>query len=114
MAENEKPKPSRRAAKKAASSSGSNKSTAIRSETVPTAQYSSGTGFEAGQRAPSTKYVTEDGEVVDDEPTGISTVLVAEGDVVREHMVDAIKNGSTATRLRFDNEHSPGDASHNE
>lgn len=85
-------KPSRRnrTAKKAASSSGSNETTAIKSEKVR-GQYASGVGFEAGNVAPSTKWLDENGKVVDKEPTGVSRVLVFEGDVVREHMVDAIK-----------------------
>jgi hypothetical protein len=88
---------------------GSNASTAIKSETVR-GQYASGTGFEAGNIAPSTKYIDENGKVVDDEPTGIGSVLIAAGDVVREHMVETLKRGSTSP-VRYDNEHSPGDAS---
>lgn len=53
-------------------------------------EYSSGTGWEAGQRAPSTKYIDGDGKVVDDEPKGGGHVLVFEGDTVREHMVAAL------------------------
>lgn len=73
-------------------------------------EYASGTGWEAGQIAPSTKYVDMDGKVSDSEPKGGGSVLVAEGDVVRPHMVEALKSG--VPKLRMDNEHSPGDASH--
>jgi hypothetical protein len=54
-------------------------------------EYASGTGWEAGMRAPSTKYVDMDGNVSDDEPKGGGHVLVAEGDTVHQHMLDAMK-----------------------
>lgn len=53
-------------------------------------EYASGTGWEAGQLAPSTKYVDMDGNVTDKEPKGGGRVLVFEGDVVRPHMVEAL------------------------
>lgn len=58
-------------------------------------EYASGTGWGAGQRAPSTKYVDLDGNVSDKEPKGGGKVLVFEGDVVREHMLDVL-NGDKA------------------
>jgi hypothetical protein len=58
-------------------------------------EYANGTGWEAGQAAPSTKYVDLDGNVTDKEPKGGGRVLVFEGDTVRPHMVDALK-GTTA------------------
>lgn len=84
----------------------------VTSETVR-AEYSSGTGWEAGNIAPATKWIDESGNVVDSEPTGIGRVLIAQGDVVRPYMVDVLK-GTTSVDLdpRVDNEHSPGDASH--
>lgn len=82
-----------------------------RNETVR-GEYANGTGWEAGQLAPSTKWIDEDGKVVDKEPKGISRVLVFEGDVVREHMVDAIKASKSSVSVRVDNENSAGDASH--
>lgn len=77
-------------------------------------EYANGTGWDAGQNAPSTKYVDGDGKVTDKEPRGEGArILVAEGDVVRPHMVEAIKAGNAAVPGRaLDNENSPGDASH--
>lgn len=84
----------------------------VKSETVR-AEYSSGTGWEAGNLAPATKWLNEAGEVVDSEPTGIGRVLIAQGDVVRPYMVDVL-GGSTKVSLdpRHDNENSMGDSSH--
>lgn len=75
-------------------------------------EYSSGTGFEPGNRAPSTKYVDEDGKVTDKAPTGVGRVLVFEGDTVHPHIAQAIKDGTYAVAgARLDNENSPGDHS---
>lgn len=84
----------------------------VNTETVR-GEYSSGTGFEPGNRAPSTLWTDENGKVVDSEPKGVGRVLVAAGDVVHPHIADAIKAGSRAVAgARLDNEHSFGDASH--
>jgi hypothetical protein len=70
---------------------GDNSATAIKSEKVR-GQYASGVGWDAGQVAPSTKYVDMDGKVTDKEPVGGGHVLIAEGDVVREHMLPQLKS----------------------
>lgn len=97
MAENDpKPEGDKPEAEKPASSrrgnrrGGTNSSTAIKSEKVR-GEYASGVGWEAGQVAPSTKFVSMDGKVSDKEPAGGGHVLVAEGDVVREHMAAQLK-----------------------
>lgn len=84
----------------------------VNSETVR-GEYVGGTGFEAGNVAPSTKYIDEDGKVTDEQPAGVARVLVEKGDVVRPHMVAALEAGRSETvGMRYDNEHSTGDASH--
>lgn len=85
----------------------------VKSESVR-GEYTAGTGFEAGNVAPSTKYVDENGKITDDEPTGVGRVLVAQGDTVRPHMVEAMKAGTVDLTPRVDNEHSPGDTSRRE
>lgn len=56
---------------------------AVTDAMVAPRQYADGEGFEAGQRAPSTKYIDRDREnVSDDEPDGGGWVLVQKGDVV--------------------------------
>lgn len=84
----------------------------VKSTDTVRGEYTSGTGWEAGNAAPSTKYIDENGKVTDDEPTGVSRVLVAAGDVVRPHMVEALKAGSTQVAVDFSNANSPGDSSH--
>lgn len=82
----------------------------VQSDTVR-GEYTSGTGWEAGNKAPATRWVDEDGNVSETEPKGVSRVLVAAGDVVRPHMVDVLNGGSLPVRGDVSNDNSPGDAS---
>lgn len=55
--------------------------------TVDQPAYSEGSGFKAGQTAPSTKYRTIDGKVVDKLPKGEGGwVVVNEGETVAPHV----------------------------
>ena len=56
-------------------------------------EYTEGEGWNAGQRAPSTKYVDMDGKIMDKEPKGGGHVLVFAGDVVRPDIARQLSGG---------------------
>lgn len=74
-------------------------------------QYASGIGWDVGNVAPSDKWVGEDGAVSDEQPAGVSRLLVAAGDVVRQHMVEVLGGAPMPKRGDVSNDNSPGDAS---
>lgn len=84
-----------------------------KSATVEQPAYSEGEGFAAGQRAPSSKYRTIDGSIVDELPEGEGGwEIVVKGDVVNPQTARELEEGGVTHTLA--NENSPGDASHSE